>query len=228
MAMQPKFAKMGGGSVQLFGKGGAKSSGFVNLAGLRVKTTRGVKKAIKGALTMAAHYWQAFYLPLHFKPVAKRRYPGNVYKAAYNNPKNPKYGATTVIRSKAGKLSAWSTSEVNFDRGDPSRFQGSYRTRKSAWQKIRGFRQDNSPAVFSGATRDAMTNPGMYKVLGTSKGVRGSFTGPVNWQALSVTRFGTTIGKGLVFANPQEVGTLRKKTETEWLPPKLRVVPESV
>ena len=144
--MAIKFARVGGGgSVQLFGKGGAKASGFVDLRGVRVKTTRGVKKAIKGALTMAATYWHAFYLPLHFKPVAFRFYPQNAYKPAYGNPKNPEWGATTVVKTKDGRLVLIPTKDVNADRGDLSRIKGRYTTRKSAIQQLKGWTDDPSP-----------------------------------------------------------------------------------
>ena len=211
MAVRLKTHATRGSYEALGGKGG----GFVNLGEVRARTKRGVKKAIKAAMFAAVRYWHATYAKLHFTKAAHFRYPEAAYGAKYASNKPHGFGVV-------GSEGQWRVVEFIGSRiGLKDKSARLWYTEKEARQYKQGYPQDPSPLVFSGRTRAGVLNPSAFKVRGTSKAVRGSFTAQgINWWGLS-KRYagmrGMSLGEGLVYANPQEIGALRTRIEGKWL-----------
>lgn len=132
--------------------------------------------AFKLALGEAVHYWQLTYLPLHFREGANfRRYVGAGYTTKYSI----KAERSKMVGGKGKK------SLQDFEKATGI----SVYSIKMLKQFQQGKPIDNSPGVFSGATKQGMVNPANFKVKGTSKEMRGSWNSVlINWQALSAGR----------------------------------------
>jgi hypothetical protein len=171
--------------------------GIAELRERLLDENRNAVGAFKLALGEAVHFWRRTFLKFHFTKQAYYRYPGNSY--------SPKYG---LRRTRVGGAVRYSS---------PADGEAVYKTRL---QQKRGFPADNSPLVFSGATRTGMLE-GEYRAAGTSKAMRGVWSDPrICWYALN-KRFGNsteTLGQGVVFTADDELTQMTTAIEQRFFP----------
>ncbi len=178
----------------------ARVEGLADLREQLVGKRRGAATAFKLALAEGVHFWKKEFGPRHFTGTAYSRY--GVTPAGYLREARASRAGLTLTYGDITLTPPYSYKELK--------------------QARRGSTPDRNPIVFTGLTRAGILQ-GAFKVRGTSRAVRGSWSDyRINWQALSAN--GGTLRRSLVAASSSEIDKIRDRVQRIFFPHYLAMV----